>query len=387
VDNNGWIRGGFALVMLVLRKASVAKCFGILAFTVLMLVIGCSSDLESQVEIIKEVPVDVVRVVEVIKEVEIEKIVERRNRGNLIIYSGRSEKLVGPIIEQFSDVSGINVQIKYGKTAAIAATLLEEGKNSPADLFFAQDPGGLSVVSDLLTTIAEDTLKLVPDWAQSSKNTWVGISGRARTVVYNPDNIDEADLPDTLWGFVDQKWKGRIGWAPTNSSFQTMVTGMRSLWGENKTREWLNGIQTNEPLVYSKNTPQVAAVAAGEIDVGLVNHYYLFRFLAEEGEDFGARNYHFRSPGPGSLIMVAGAGILDNSENKENADRFLKFMLSKVGQQYFTSQTFEYPLIQGVKTPHVLVPLEDIQKPDLGPMDLEDMAGTQLMLQEIGILP
>ena len=118
-------------MMQVLRKASVAKCFGILAFTVLMLVIGCSSDLESQVEIIKEVPVEVVREVEVIKEVEIEKIVEKRNSGNLIIYSGRSEKLVGPIIEQFSDVSGINVQIKYGKTAALAAPLLEEGRNSP----------------------------------------------------------------------------------------------------------------------------------------------------------------------------------------------------------------------------------------------------------------
>ena len=145
---------------------------------------------------------------------------------------------------------------------------------------------------------------------------------------------------------MDPAWKGRIGWAPTNSSFQTMITGMRSLWGEDKTREWLKGIQDNEPLVYPKNTPQVAAVAAGEIDVGLVNHYYLFRFLAEEGEDFNARNYHLREQGPGSLVMVAGAGIIDSSENKENAEKFLQFMLSKLGQQYFTGQTFEYPLIE-----------------------------------------
>ena len=392
------LRGGIDPVMVLSRKWFTAKFMflGISAFTVLMLFMGCSSGLPSQVEIVKqvpvevvkEVPVEVVKEVEVIKEIEVERIVKKiRDSGSLIIYSGRSEKLVGPLIEQFADASGINVQVKYGKTAAIAATLLEEGQNSPADLFFAQDPGGLSVVSDLLTTISEDTLVLVPDWAKSSKNTWIGISGRARAVVYNPANIDESDLPDSLWGFIDHKWKGRIGWAPTNSSFQTMITGMRSLWGEDKTREWLNGIQANEPLVYPKNTPQVAAAAAGEIDVGLVNHYYLFRFLAEEGEDFSARNYHLRKTGPGSLIMVAGAGILDSSENKENADKFLKFMLSKVGQQYFTGQTFEYPLIEGVKTPHVLVPLREIRKPDLGPTDLEDMAGTQIMLQEIGILP
>ena len=375
---------------------------GLIGLSMLLVIVGCSTGSPEQVEVIKEVPIEVVKEVEVIKEVpvevvkevevfkeiEVERVVEKiKGTGELVVYSGRSEKLVGPIIEQFASVSGIDVKVKYGKTAAMAATILEEGENSPADLFFAQDPGGLSVVGDLLTPISGDILGLVPNWASSSKNNWVGISGRARTVVYNPNNTDESDLPDSLWGFLDPAWKGRIGWAPTNSSFQTMITGMRSLWGEDKTREWLTGIQDNEPLVYPKNTPQVAAVAAGEIDVGLVNHYYLFRFLAEEGEDFSARNYHLREQGPGSLVMVAGAGIIDSSENKENAEKFLQFMLSKLGQQYFTGQTFEYPLIEGVKTPHVLVPLGDIQQPDLGPTDLEDMSGTQAMLQEVGILP
>ena len=131
---------------------------------------------------------------------------------------------------------------------------------------------------------------------------------------------------------------------------------MRALWGEDKTASWLKGVQANNPTIYPKNTPQVAAVAAGEIDVGLVNHYYLFRFLAEEGEDFAARNYHPRAGGPGATVMVSGAGILDTSDNREAAEKFLEFMLSRVGQQYFAGQTFEYPLVEGVNVPHVLVP-------------------------------
>ena len=305
----------------------------------------------------------------------------------LVVYSGRSESLVDAVIQQFSRASGISVEVKYAGTSQLAATLLEEGDNSPADIFFAQDPGGLGAVEEMLTTLPERILSLAPEWARSSQGKWVGISGRARTVVYNPDRITEDELPDDVWAFVDPKWNGRIGWAPTNASFQTMVTAMRALWGEEKTTEWLEGVQANNPIVYPKNTPQVAAVAAGEIDVGLVNHYYLFRFLAEEGEDFSARNYHPRAGGPGATVMVAGAGILDSSDNRDAAERFVEFMLSQAGQQYFASQTFEYPLVEGVKVPHVLVPLDEIRHPSIPLKDLADLEGTQKMLRETGVLP
>ena len=319
---------------------------------------------------------------EVIKEVQVPA-----DPGKLVIYSGRSESLVAPIIAQFEQASGIDVDVKYAKTPALASLLLEEGTKSPADLFFAQDPGGLGSVEDLLGTLPEDTLALVPEWAQSSDSKWVGVSGRARTVVYNNKNMDASELPDDMWGFTDSKWKGKIGWAPTNASFQTMVTGMRSAWGEDVAKKWLIDIQANEPKVYPKNTPQVAAAAAGEIEVGFVNHYYLHRFLSTEGEDFAARNYHPRAGGPGSLIMVAGAGILDSGSNKENAQKFIDFMLSPVAQQYFAGQTFEYPLIEGVKTSLVLVPLDEINSPDIALRDLTDLDGTVKLLQETGILP
>ncbi len=307
--------------------------------------------------------------------------------GSLTVYSGRSETLVDPIIRQFGGASQVQAQVKYAGTAQLAATLLEEGDNSPADVFYAQDPGGLGAVQAMLRPLPARILELVPTWARSPDGNWVGVSGRARTVVYNTERLAPADLPDDLSGFVDSKWKGRIGWAPTNGSFQTMVTGMRRLWGEERTRQWLAGIQANEPVMYPKNTPIVAAVGAGEVDVGFVNHYYLHRFLAEEGESFTARNYHPRAGGPGALVMVSGAGILSTAKNPDAAERFIEFLLSPVAQQYFASQTFEYPLIDDVATQRGLVPLADLHQPSIALADLADINGTQALLRELGILP
>ena len=318
---------------------------------------------------------------EVVKEVS-------RDPGKLVIYVGRSETLVGPIVKQFAEVTGIDVQAKYGKTGAIAATLLEEGSKSPADIFFAQDPGGLGVTAKagMLKPLDSDLLEKVPTWAQSKESLWIGLSGRARTVVYNTKNVLPENLPATIEGFADPEWKGRIGWPPTNGSFQAMVTAMRVEWGEERTRKWLEGIQANEPKIYPKNTPTVAAAGAGEIDVGFVNHYYLHRFIAEQGEGFGARNHHLASGGVGSVILVAGAGILNTSKNEENAKKFLNFMLSPVAQQYFTGQTYEYPLVEGVKANPLLVPIDLINKPSIDMASLDDLKGTQELLRSLGIL-
>ncbi|MDP6510398.1 MAG: iron ABC transporter substrate-binding protein [Dehalococcoidia bacterium] len=306
---------------------------------------------------------------------------------SLTIYSGRSETLVDPIIQQFGQATGIEVAVKYAKTAQLAATLQEEGEKSPADIFFAQDPGGLGAVEDMLVRLPDGMLDQVSGWAHSPDGRWVGISGRARVVVYNTERLTESDLPDSIFAFTDPQWKGRIGWPPTNASFQTMVTAMRVIWGEDKTRQWLLGIQANDPKIYPKNTPTVAAAGAGEIDVGFVNHYYLYRFLQEHGESFAARNYHLPSGGPGALVMVAGAGILSTSGSKEAAQRFLKFMLSPVAQQYFTGQTFEYPLVEGVKTNRLLTPLNEITRPQIDLGGLKDIRSTQALFRETGILP
>ena len=323
--------------------------------------------------------------------VETETIAEA-DPGRLVIYSGRSESLVQPIIDQFAAATGIDVQVRYGDTSELAGLLLEEGENSPADIFYAQDPGGIGAVSDagLFADLPQDLLSKVPERFASPDGDWVGISGRARTVVYNTDAITDpkSQLPDDLMGFTAPEWNGRIGWAPTNGSFQAMVTAMRSAWGEEQTRVWLEGIQANNPVVYPKNTPIVDAVGSGEVAVGFVNHYYLYRFLTEQGESFAARNYFLPGGGPGSLIMVSGAGILHTAENAENAARFIEFLLSVPGQQYFASQTFEYPVIEGVQTVTNLPSLEELDAAaidiDLG--DLSDLAGTQALLIDLGII-
>ena len=314
------------------------------------------------------------------------------NSGKLIIYSGRSDSLVQPIIDQFAEASGIDVEVRYGSTSEMAGLLLEEGANSPADVFYAQDPGGIGAVSEagLFAPLPQETLDKVPPRFAAEDGSWIGISGRARTVVYNTDEISdpETELPDDLMGFTDPKWNGRLGWAPSNGSFQAMVTALRSVWGEEQTREWLQGIQANNPVVYPNNTPIVEAVGSGEISVGFVNHYYLYRFLTSQGEAFAARNYFLPGGGPGSLIMVSGTGILQNADNAENAQRFIEFLLSLPAQQYFAAQTFEYPLIEGVNTVSNLPPLAELDAVaiDIPLGDLADLQGTQDMLIDLGII-
>ena len=308
--------------------------------------------------------------------------------ASLVVYSGRKEPLIGPLIKKFSEASGIEVQMRYAKTAELAALILDEGKNSPADVFFAQDAGALGALSDrgVLRKLASELLP-VDKRFRSPKDDWVGVSGRARVVAYNTKKLTAEDLPATIFGFTDPKWKGRIGWPPTNGSFQAFVTAMRVTMGEAKTREWLLGIKANNPKEYPSNTTSVRAVSTGEVDVAFVNHYYLFRFLQEKGDDFPVRNHYLSNGDVGALINVAGAGILRTSQNSEAAERFVSYLISKDAQQYFADKTFEYPLKEGVKIHSLLIPLAQIGHPNINLSELSDLKVTLELLRETGVLP
>ena len=314
---------------------------------------------------------------------------EAGEAGSLVVYSGRSENLVGPLIEQFATATGINVEVRYGNTAEMTAALLEEGASSPADVFFAQDPGGIGAVANegLLAPLPAEITDVVKDHFRSPENLWVGVAGRARVVVYNTEMLTPEDLPQDIAEFTDPAWAGRIGLAPTNASFQVMVTAMRVIWGEEETKAWLEGIVANEPVLYEGNGPVVEGVASGEVEVGFVNHYYLYQFLAERGETFSARNYFLPSGGPGSLVMVAGAGRLAGGQNEANALAFLQFLVSPEAQEYFTTSTNEYPVIEGVAGPEGLTPLEELTAPNIALTELTDVQGTAALLQEVGLLP
>ena len=308
----------------------------------------------------------------------------------LTVYSGRSQTLVHPLLLAFGEQTGIDIRVKYAGSASTAATLLEEGDNTPADVVFMQDPGSLGILADsgMLSPIPQATLDKVDPRFRSPAGLWIGTSGRARTIIYNTDAINpEADLPPSILDFTQPEWRGRVGWAPRNGSFQAFVTALRLTIGDDEARAWLEGMRDNEAVPYPNNTTIVTAAAAGEVDVGFVNHYYLERFLEEHGQGFGARNHYIGNGDPGALVLVAGVGILDASENKDIAAEFVDFLLGEPAQTYFAQQIKEYPVSAGVEPVGDLPPMEALDPPDVDLGNLNDLEGTLEMLRETDVLP
>ena len=306
--------------------------------------------------------------------------------GEITVYSGRSESLVGALLEQFEADTGIRVKVRYAGTAQLAVAILEEGSRSPADVYFAQDAGALGALADAgaLVALPSALLDRVDADFRDAQGRWVGTSGRARVLVISTERV--ADPPASIFDLTKPEWRGRIGWAPTNGSFQAFVTAMRQLHGDDVTEQWLRDMLANEVREYPGNSPQVQAVGDGEIDVGLVNHYYLYRFLAAD-PNFPAAN-HFTDAGQaGALINVAGVAILGASENRDAALRFIEYLLSDQAQEYFRDQTSEYPLAAGIAARPELAPLDELNAPSLALTSLADLEGTLELLQEVGALP
>ena len=302
----------------------------------------------------------------------------------LVVYCGRGESLVGPLLERFSRETGIEVEPRYGSTPSLASQLLSEASDSPADVILAQDSGYLGALSQggQLEPLPEGLLAKVDPRFRDPAGRWIGTSGRARVLVYDTRALTPADLPATLEELAEPRWEGKLGWAPGNASFQAHVSFLRHTWGEEKTRAWLAGVQKNAPKVYPKNSPQVDAAAAGEIQLGWVNHYYRHR----KGPDVPAANYSFRTPGdPGNVLMVSGAGIRAGSPRADVARRLLEFLVSPAAQEYFAQETFEYPTVPGVATHPDVPPLSALNLADVDQEHLADVGPTLSMLQELGL--
>jgi iron(III) transport system substrate-binding protein len=307
----------------------------------------------------------------------------------LVIYSGRAEDLVAPVIEAFEEETGIDVAVRYGTTAEMAAQLLEEGDGSPADLYFSQDAGALQAVEDagLLAPIATSALDQVDPVYRSDAGRWVGTSGRARVLTYNTDLVSQSELPDSVLELTGPEWKDQVAWAPTNASFQSFVTAMRLTLGEEAAEAWLTDMVANGAKSYESNVEIRDAVDAGTIKVGLSNHYYLYEKIAEVGaESVNAANHYFAEGDAGSLVNVAGVGILASSDQQADAQKLVDYFLSEAGQTYFAETTFEYPLVAGVAIADALKPLDEVQGPDISLGQLSDVAATQEMLARVGLI-
>lgn len=282
-------------------------------------------------------------------------------REELVIYSGRSESLVGPLLARLGDSEGIEVEVRYGGTAEMAATLLEEGASTPADLFISQDAAALAelALEGMLQELPADVTSIVPARFAAPDGRWVGLSGRARTVVYNTERIGPDELPQSLDDLADPKYRGRFGLAPTNASFQAHMAAYAAENSLDALTELLDGIVANEPMRYPKNGAIVKAVIAGEVDFGLVNHYYLWRELTEDPSLPGA-NFFMPGGGASGFVNLAGVGVLRSSDV---AHRAVRYLLSEDSQTYFATETFEYPLRPGVPAATELPALDSL---DLG---------------------
>ncbi len=281
----------------------------------------------------------------------------------LVVYSGRSEALVGPLLERYGEETGVSVAVRYGGTAEMVATLLEEGANTPADLFLSQDAAALGALSreGSLRALPAELLGRVDSAYRAPNGEWVGLSGRARTVVYNPERITPEELPRTLEDLTDPRYAGRFGVAPTNASFQAHMAAYRATAGAEALEALLAGMVENAPRRYPKNSTIVDAVIRGEVEFGLVNHYYLWRALSEEPEAPG-RNYFMPGGGVSSFVNLAGVGVL--SDDPE-AVRLVDWLLSETAQEYFARETYEYPLAAGVTPAVDLEPLPaGVDQPD-----------------------
>jgi iron(III) transport system substrate-binding protein len=282
--------------------------------------------------------------------------------GPLVVYSGRGEELVQTLIDRFITETGIDVEVRYAGSTDLAATLLQEGDSTDADVFFAQDPASLGSVAEMMSTLPSSVLEQVDEKFRDRDGRWVGTSGRIRSFVYNTGS--SIDLPRSIDEVTDPRWADQLGVAPTNGSFLAFVSAMILARGEDATLEWLKALAANNPVDYPKNSPIVAAADAGEIEGGLVNHYYLMRLRAE-GAGNNSENWFIPAGDVGTLVMPAGAGILDGTDMPDAAGQFVQFLLSTSSQEYFATETFEFPLIDGVDPAAGLPSLDDISAPDV----------------------
>lgn len=308
--------------------------------------------------------------------------------GTLVLYSGRSEDLIGPLVERFTADTGIEVDVRYGSTGELSALLLEEGASTPAQVFLSQDAGALGALTSegLASTLPSEIADAVPDGFTSTDDTWVGVTGRARVIVYDSQQLTEDQVPDSTSDLVGPEWSGQVAFPPGNAGFQAFVTALRVLEGEDAAATWLQSMAANSPQLPEGNGDALELVNTGAARVGLINHYYWYEAAAEVGAENMRAKLKFLPDDPGGIVNVTGAAILAGAEGDPDAIAFVDYLLSDAGQRYFVEQTYEYPLVPGIDSPEGMPPLESLVNPDLDLSDLESIDETQTLLADSGLL-
>jgi len=306
----------------------------------------------------------------------------------IVVYSGRNENFIKPFFDEFEAQSGIKVEARFGDSAELAAQLLEEGDNSPADVFLSQDAGAIGAIAaaGLLQKLNTESYASVPSQFADPAGFWTGITGRARVIAYDTELIAAQDVPVKIDDLLQPQWRGLIGIAPTNASFQSFITAMRQVRGEAATLEWLKGLAANEPVLYEKNSQMIEAIDAKVIGLSLTNHYYLYEVADSLGKELIVQNGFFESGDVGNLLNVSALGILSTTQKNDEAYKLLEFLLSDEVQKKFVNDTYEYSVLPGINPPGNMPNLAELGIPEIRLGDLSDVKRTQELLIEAGLL-
>jgi iron(III) transport system substrate-binding protein len=304
----------------------------------------------------------------------------------LTVYSGRSEEFIAPFFAQWEAQSGIKLNIRYGDSAELAAQILEEGSNSPADLFLSQDAGSLGAVAEagLFTQLSNEVASAIPAQYVAANRNWVGVTGRARVFAYAPDRVNT--LPLSVADLTKSEYKNQVGIAPTNASFQAFVTALIENKGADFAKDWLKALQANGVKIYAKNSAIVEAIDKSEISIGLVNHYYIWEVSEGLGRAINVKNGFFAPGDLGNLINVSGAGVLASSKKYKASEDLINFLTSAATQAKFVSDTHEYALVPGSAAPEGVPALDQIGAPSVDLSSLKNIKATQDLLIEVGLL-
>jgi iron(III) transport system substrate-binding protein len=309
--------------------------------------------------------------------------------GSVTIFSGRTENLIEPVLDAFACETGIEVAVRWGSSTDLALLVAEEGDRSAADVFLSRSPGPVGFLESegLLGTIDSQVLDLVSSDNRSASDTWVGFSGRKRVLVYNEDMLDVGELPSSVFELTDERYRGQVAIPANNGSFVDWFTVFRDQHGTDVATQWLDDMVANDAQFYANNRAIVEAAGRGQIEMGLVNHYYNYQEQIAQGDDHRAENHNFADDDIGSLLIITAAAIVDGSENADEANQLLDYLLSAPVQTYFSEETFEYPLAAGIEPAEILPPLTALE---IGSVDFDALGGgfqeTTAIIEASGIL-
>lgn len=306
------------------------------------------------------------------------------NNDGIVIYNAQHENLVKSWVDGFTKETGIKVTLRNGDDSELGNQLVQEGSASPADVFLTENSPSMVLVdnANLFAPLDSDTLKQVPAEYRPAHGRWIGIAARSTVFVYNPAKLSEQQLPKSLMDLAKPEWKGRWAASPSGADFQAIVSAMLALKGEQATLEWLKAMKANF-VAYKGNSTVMKAVNAGQIDGGVIYHYYRFVDQSKTGENSkNTQLYYFKYQDPGAFVSLSGGGVLASSKHKAQAQAFIKYITGKEGQESLrTNNAFEYAVGVNAASNPKLVPLKDLDAPKVEPSTLNSKKVIELMTQ------